>query len=216
VHSCFSKDSNADIDSILAYAQKNGLDGIAVCDHDTVKGGIACACRAKELGMKLIVIPGIEVMSSKGHILVLGIREDIEPHLPPVETIKRARELGGVVIVPHPFKLTSHGIGFIEGLDIDAVEVLNSRCLTDHSNRKAKKAAESLNLPEVGGSDAHIPQMVGQAYTQIEVSGNTVGAVLSAIREGKVCAKGKKSPARVVVKQMIFGFGRKVRRFFQK
>jgi len=216
VHSCFSKDSNADIDSILAYAQKNGLDGIAVCDHDTVKGGIACARRAKELGMNLIVIPGIEVMSSKGHILVLGIREDIEPHLSPVETIKRARELRGVVIIPHPFKLTSHGIGFVEGLDIDAVEVLNSRCLTDHSNRKAKKAAESLNLPEVGGSDAHIPQMVGQAYTQIEVSGNTVDAVLSAIREGKVCAKGKKSPARVVVKQMIFGFGRKVRRFFQK
>lgn len=214
VHSCYSKDSNAKIDSILESAEKNGLDGIAVCDHDTVEGGIACARRAEELGLEMVVIPGIEVTSSKGHILVLGVREDIKPHQSPEETIKRARQLGGVVIVPHPFKVTSHGIGFVDGLDIDAVEVLNSRCLTDSTNKKAKTVAESLNLPQVGGSDSHIPKMVGQAYTEIEAPGRTVDSVLSAIREGKVCARGKKTPAPVVIKQMIYGLGRKIKRFY--
>ena len=213
VHSCYSKDSNADIDSIVAYAEKNGLDGIAVCDHDTIEGGIACARRAEELGVELVVIPGIEVMSSKGHILVLGIRQDIEPHQSPEETIKRARQLGGVVIIPHPFKVTSHGIGFVGGLDIDAVEVLNSRCLTDVINKKAKKEAESLNLAQVGGSDAHTSRMVGQAYTEIEASEKTVDSVLSAIREGKVCAKGKKTPALFVIKQMFYGLGSKMKYF---
>ncbi|MBN1134651.1 MAG: PHP domain-containing protein [Methanosarcinaceae archaeon] len=210
VHSCYSKDSNADIDSILAYAEKKGLDGIAVCDHDTIEGGIACARRAEELGLELLVIPGIEVMSSKGHILVIGIKQNIEPHKSPEETIKRARQLGGVVIIPHPFKVTSHGIGFVEGLDIDAVEVLNSRCLSDNTNKKAKKAAESLSLAQVGGSDSHIPQMVGQAYTEIEASEKSVDSVLSAIREGMVSARGKKTPIHIVIIQMISGLCRKM------
>ena len=209
VHSHFSKDSNADIDSIITHAKKNGLDGIAVCDHDTIEGGIACAKRAKEIGTDLIVISGVEVTSSKGHILVIGIKEDIEPQLSPEKTIERARELGGVVIIPHPFKISSHGIGYVEGLDIDAVEVLNSRCLDNSSNSKAKKAAESQNLPQVGGSDAHTPQMVGQAYTEIDAQENTVDAVLMAIRQGKVRAGGKKTPISLVIKQMFVGFGRK-------
>ena len=214
VHSCYSKDSSADIDSIIMHAEKNGLDGIAVCDHDTIDGGIACAKRAKELGTNLIIIPGIEIMSSKGHILVLGINENIEPQLSPEKTIKRARELGGVVIIPHPFKLTSHGIGYVEGLDIDAVETLNSRCLDNRPNRKAKMAAESLNLPQVGGSDAHTPQMVGQAYTEIDVEDDTVdaNAILMAIRQGKVCAGGEKTPPAIVIKQMFVGFVKKIGR----
>ncbi|MDF1533826.1 MAG: PHP domain-containing protein [Methanosarcinaceae archaeon] len=217
VHSCYSKDSSADIDFILMHAEKNGLDGIAVCDHDTIEGGIACAKRAKELGTDLIVIPGIEVMSSKGHILVIGINENIEPHLSLEKTIERARELGGVVIIPHPFKLTSHGIGYVEGLDIDAVETLNSRCLDGRPNRKAKKAAESLNLPQVGGSDAHTPPMVGQAYTDIDIEDNTVdvNAILMAIRQGKVRAGGEKTPPAFVIKQMIVGFGKKIIRIFK-
>ena len=216
VHSCYSKDSSADIDSIIMHAEKNGLDGIAVCDHDTIEGGIACAKRAKELGTDLIIIPGIEVMSSKGHILVLGIKENIESHLSPEKTIERARELGGVVIIPHPFKLTSHGIGYVGGLDIDAVETLNSRCLDNRPNQKAKKAAESLNLPHVGGSDAHTPQMVGQAYTEIDIEDDTVdaNAILMAIRQGKVRAGGEKTPPAIVIKQMIVGFGKKIARKF--
>lgn len=212
VHSCFSKDSNADIDSILICAKKNGLDGIAICDHDTIEGGLACVKRAKEIGTDLIVIPGVEVMSSKGHILVLGIEENIEPHLSPEKTIERARELGGVVIIPHPFKLSSHGIGFVEGIDIDAVEVLNSRCLDNRPNMKAKKAAESQNLPQVGGSDAHTPQMVGQAYTEIDVEDDDIdtNVILTAIRQGKVRPGGIKSPKTTVIKQIFVGFGRKI------
>lgn len=213
VHSYFSKDSNAEIDLILSHAVKNGLDGIAICDHDTIKGGLACAKRAKNLGIDLIVIPGIEVMSSKGHILVLGIEEGIESHLSPEKTIQLAKELGGVIIIPHPFKLSSHGIGYIEGLDIDAVEVLNSRCLDNRPNKRAKKAADLLNLPQVGGSDAHTHQMVGQAYTEIDAKEKTIDSVLMAIRQGKVRAGGEKTPPTDVIKQMFVGFGRKVIRY---
>ncbi|WP_292465396.1 PHP domain-containing protein [Methanolobus sp.] len=216
VHSLFSKDSNACIDDILELASKNGLDGFAICDHDSIEGGIACAKRAVETGSGQIVIPGIEVSSSKGHILVLGVKEKIEAGLSPEETIKRARAQGAVVIIPHPFKMTSHGIGYVEGLDIDAVEVLNSRCLTDGPNSKARKVAEQLGIPQVGGSDAHEAVMIGRSYAEIDISERSVEAVLDAIRQGKTSPGGCKTPPSFVVKQMFAGHMKKAKKRFMK
>ncbi len=203
VHTRFSKDSDADIDAIISYAEKHGLDGFAVCDHDIIKGGPFSVKRAAELGSSLIIIPGVEISTSEGHLLVLNIKERIEPGLSPVETIKRARAQNAVVILPHPFKLTSHGIGYLEGLDVDAVEVLNSRCLTDGPNNKARAAATSLGLPQVGGSDCHVPEMVGMSYTEVDVQERSLDAVLDAIRQGKVSPGGGKTPKVFVLRQMM-------------
>ena len=70
VHSEYSKDSKSSHDAILESARKKGLDGFAICDHDTVEGGLACEKRALELGFELTVIPGVEVTCSKGHPIV--------------------------------------------------------------------------------------------------------------------------------------------------
>jgi predicted metal-dependent phosphoesterase TrpH len=212
VHSEYSKDSKSSHDDILKAARKKGLDGFAICDHDTVEGGLACEKRALELGFDLTVIPGVEVTCSKGHILVLGINQNIEPFLSPEETIEIARRLGGTVIIPHPFKRSSHGIGSFEGLDIDAVEVFNSRCLFNNANRKAAIEAERLGIPGVAGSDSHIPEMVGQAYTEIDASENTLRAVLKAIRDGKVSPAGKNTPTPVILKQMAGSTKRKIKK----
>jgi hypothetical protein len=212
VHSEHSKDSNSSHDDILEAARKKGLDGFAICDHDTIEGGLACEKRALELGFELTIIPGVEVTCSKGHILVLGVRQNIEPLLSPEETIKRARKLGGTVIIPHPFKRSSHGIGSFEGLDIDAVEVFNSRCLFNSANRRAATEAERLGIPGVSGSDSHIPEMVGQAYTEIDALENTVDAVLEAIREGKVSPAGKNTPTPIILKQMSGSVRRRIKK----
>ncbi len=212
VHSEHSKDSNSSHEDILQFALKKGLEGFAICDHDTVEGGLACSEKALEAGLEITVIPGVEVSSSKGHILVLGIKENIEPLLSPEETIRKARKLGGTVIVPHPFKRSSHGIGSFEGLDIDAVEVFNSRCLFNGANRKALIEAKRLGIPAVAGSDSHIPEMVGQAYTEIDASENTVEDVLRAIREGKVAPAGKNTPAPIILRQMSGSVKRKLKK----
>ena len=190
VHTRFSKDSDADIDAIIFHAKKNGLDGFAVCDHDVIEGGPFSVQRAAELGSDLVIIPGVEITTSEGHLLVLGIKESIEPGLSPAETIRRARVQDALVILPHPFKITSHGIGYVEGLDVDAVEVLNSRCLTD-------------GLAQVGGSDCHVPEMVGMSYTEIDVQERSLEAVLGAIRQGRVRPGGGKTPKVFVIRQMM-------------
>lgn len=43
VHSEHSRDSNSSHRDIIEIARKRGLDGFAICDHDTVEGGLACA-----------------------------------------------------------------------------------------------------------------------------------------------------------------------------
>ena len=210
VHSVYSRDSRSPIDSILAHAVDIGLDGIAICDHDTVKGGIAGVRRARELGLPLIVIPGVEVTTTKGHVIALGVREDIPSKKTPQETIARIRKLGGVVVIPHPFKRLSHGIGDFSGLDVDAVEIFNSRFITGEANRKAERMAREMGVPEVAGSDAHSVPMIGYAVTEIDAKRDTT-SVLEAICDGRTRVHGRRTPPRIFAAQMARGFFRRVK-----
>ncbi len=127
IHSNQSPDSSISVDEILNQAVKKGLDGIAICDHNTVVGSLLGMKRAKDLNLPLLVLPGLEVSTSGGHLIVLGIRDNIQPNLTPEETIRIAHKKGGVVIAAHPFKIGS--IGNVENLDVDAIETFNSRCI---------------------------------------------------------------------------------------
>src|SRR3990172_5797006 len=120
IHSNYSSDSGLSVDDIIRRAVEKGLDGIAICDHNTVTGSYHARKRVRELDLPLIVLPGSEVSTTAGHLIVLGIRDNIPPGLTPQETIGIVRQKGGVVIAAHPFKIGS--IGNIEGLDVDAVE----------------------------------------------------------------------------------------------
>ena len=71
---------------------------------------------------------------------------------------------------------------------------------------------EALGIPGVVGSDSHIPEMVGQAYTEIDAPENTITAVLAAIREGKVAPAGKNTPKSIILKQMSGSARRKIKR----
>lgn len=209
IHSNQSPDSSLSVDDILYQAVKKGLDGIAICDHNTVIGSLLCMKRAKDLNLPLLVLPGLEVSTTGGHLIVLGIRDNIQPNLTPEETIRIAHKKGGVVIAAHPFKIGS--IGNVEKLDVDAIETFNSRCVFGE-NKRAKKMAQALVKPEVGGSDSHMLVTIGLGYTEIDAKPNA-GSVLSAIREGRTHPGGHVAPLHVVFIQVVRGFFRRLNRF---
>ena len=159
IHSNYSTDSNLAVDDILKQSVRKGLDGIAICDHNTVEGSLVAIQSAKELNLPLIVIPGIEISTSQGHLIVLGIRENIQHGLPVLETINTARQKGGVVIAPHPFKKDS--IGFA-AKDADAIETFNSRCVFGE-NAKAKQMAFELEKTR-GGRQRFTPAFNHRAW----------------------------------------------------
>ncbi|MDD5447471.1 MAG: PHP domain-containing protein [Methanocellales archaeon] len=214
IHSCYSHDGYDSVDKILMRAKEIGLDGISITDHDTIRGGLIGIQMVKELDLDLMVIPGVEISTAKGHIIVLGIMDNIPLGMPPDRTINMAKALGGTVIVPHPFHPFRHGLGYIPD-GIDAVEIYNSRFILGYSNEKARKLAVDKNLPTVAGSDAHMSEMVGYGITKID-SELSVDKVLQAIQAGDTQSEGKKTPLRLFAKQTLKSNCRRMRRFFSE
>ena len=205
VHSKYSRDSETPLKEILRVAKERNLDGIAICDHDEVKGGLKALEIVRENPKKyggLNVIPGTEVSTSKGHVLILGVTEKLPSFMTPEETIDMARDLNALSIIAHPYRKSAHGIGYLEGSGADAAETFNSKCITNAANKKAKAEAERLNMPQVGGSDAHIAALVGQGYTLINIETNTEDAVFDAILRRKTIPAGENTPMKIVLNQM--------------
>ena len=85
VHTNFSKDGESSVEEILERADEIGLDVIAITDHDTVEG----AKKALLFMTRVLVIPGIEVSTKQGHLIVLGVTEVIPAGLE-LEVLRQA------------------------------------------------------------------------------------------------------------------------------
>jgi len=194
IHSTYS-DGHADVKEIIKAAKRRGLDGIALTDHDTMRGIPAARRYIKEQKLDLILIPGIEVTTSEGHLLVLGVDKAPEKKLSPEETIETAHDLGGIADVPHPYHPFRHAIGRIP--DADAVEVYNSKHLFGLANGRAKFEAKRRGMSMVAGSDSHFADTVGLGVTEIEA--DNVDGVLEAIRAGQTKILGKRTPPRFFI-----------------
>lgn len=185
VHTMYSPDASTRPKTIVnqLYAHPF-IKAVAITDHNTVQGyqkvlELASACK------DILIIPGVEVSAVEGDLIILGIAE-----LPPkpwtVENvIDFAREREGLIVVPHPYR--AYGLGdSARNHDVDAIEVLNG--LTSRMyNRMAEKLARTMNLPGVAGSDAHTPDQLWTAYTEVQAS-QDVDEVLKAIKKGLVRA----------------------------
>ena len=197
VHSEGSYDCNEPVELILEHAQDIDLDAIAITDHNNIEKSLEAAEKASDYG--LIGIPGVEVSTSDGHLLALGVEKCPEKGLPFMETVERVRELGGIAVVPHPFQRTRHGVKKSKIKDCDAVEVYNSWAFTGWRNRKARSFASEQDYPAVASSDAHSIGMIGKAYTEINtafVEGDefTSEEVLDAVEAGSNYVYGKRKP----------------------
>ncbi|MEM2940166.1 MAG: PHP domain-containing protein [Thermoproteota archaeon] len=165
IHTFFSRDSLIDPKLLPKKAALRGLAGFAVTDHDFFG-----AHEKLEPG-GMIVIPGMEIRTTAGDLIVLFIQEPVHSR-DPFEVSDRVRAQEGVVIAAHPFGFPRLGGSANEKVFnlLDGVEVMNARNLLRKQNAKALELARRLGKTEVGGSDAHTLREVGQAYTLAEAS----------------------------------------------
>jgi len=188
---------------IIRQAEKLGLDGIGIADHDTF-GGLH---EALEIETDLIIIPGIEVSTCKGHILAYGILEgEIEVGLTPKETVDIIHKMGGIAVPAHPFDAIRLGIKKeIYHLNIDAVEVFNGCITLNKFNQKAFRVAQELDLPMIAGSDGHSTEEIGNAWTDFLEQPESWQDVLSMILRKESIPIGGRHPI----------IPSKIRRFFK-
>jgi predicted metal-dependent phosphoesterase TrpH len=172
---------------LIKFAIKKGMDGIAVTDHDTVKGSLVTKKIARSF-KGFLVITGSEIKTKEGEIQGLGIKRDVPKGLSIEETVERIHDLGGIAIAVHPFGsyIFRKGVGFA-AKKADAIEVFNSANLFKSSNEKARVLAKRYKKPITAGSDAHNTREVGNAGIICN------GDPLKAIMKKKVKVFGKKN-----------------------
>lgn len=182
-HTFCSKDCVSGYGDIIRAVQRAGLDGIAVTDHNEFRGAQELQKRAP-----FLVIPGEEIKTSAGEIIGLFLQEWIEPGLEPGETIRRIRDQGGVVYVPHPFdevrssRLRREALAEITP-DVDVLEVYNARNAWPSFNTRALAYADEHGLLAGAGSDVHTLREYGRAYVEIPAFEGPRG-FLESMRQG--------------------------------
>jgi predicted metal-dependent phosphoesterase TrpH len=155
-------------------ASARGLDAVALTNHDYY---------APLESDAVTFIPGIEVTTTAGHVLVVGPdppKQTARGELTPAEAVEEAHDRGCAAILPHPFRSSSvreHRAPF------DAVE-LNGKHPDTHD--RVRELAAERSLPLTGGSDAHFPFEAARGFTRIDAPELTPESVVDAIRDGRV------------------------------
>jgi predicted metal-dependent phosphoesterase TrpH len=199
VHTTYSKDSLITPKDLVYYAKKRGLNGVAVTDHNQLEGAWKIA---KETDF--LVIPGMEVSSSDGHIVALNVHELIPRGFSAVETVERIHRAGGVAIACHPYVLFKGCLRDKVCATFDAIEVINARAFPfKNSVKKAEESAKKFELSRVAGTDAHYGPQIGYGYTAIEAAEPSVEAIAKAIVKGDCQPFGQPVPAVINLTQQF-------------
>jgi predicted metal-dependent phosphoesterase TrpH len=183
VHTEFSKDSLTRIPDLLKAAKAAGLDRVVITDHNNLEG----AKRACELAPDFF-IPGEEVLTDRGELLAAFVTRAVPRGTPWREAIAQLREQGAFISVSHPFDLQRYGwlpeqLEELAG-EVDALEVLNARCLAQTINDQALNLAQVKGLAGTAGSDAHSLREVGQAHMVLSEF-RTAEELKQVIRQGR-------------------------------
>ena len=182
-----SHDSDLTPDALIEAAKKAGLHGVCLTEHDFFWE----RDKVEELGRRhdFLVIPGIEVNTESGHVVVFGLEEFVYGMHRLGELVGMVEAAGGAMIAAHPyrrqlpFELTQEG-DWREALEraseheayshVQAIETLNGRG-TERQNAFSAAVCERRGLAQAAGSDAHSASDVGTCATEFDgrISGLT-------------------------------------------
>ncbi|MFP4393058.1 MAG: PHP domain-containing protein [Desulfohalobiaceae bacterium] len=160
VHSCISPCSNLSLEDIIHQAQKKGLDGLCITDHDTMAAGQLVVEGVQENG--LLVIIGQEYTTQQGDFLLFGPYEDLPPGLKAEKLLNHVLATGGAAIAAHPFRSwRSIDPALIRSGLCSIIEQQNGRN-TVWENFQTQTWIKSYPLFPVVGSDAHSLEELGR------------------------------------------------------
>jgi len=199
VHTVGSPDAHTRIEELPSIIKARGLDGVAITEHDNFD---------PPSFSDVLIVPGVEISSKDGHMIALGIQEKIPAGLTADETIMQIHGQQGIAIIAHPHDPVSKCVK-IAHLKVrpDAVETMNADALSFYvSNWLARRDAQRFKFPEVGGSDSHIPESIGDVYTLVDASDRDVKSVLEAIKAGKVHPEGHSTSIRNKIRKLSYKF----------
>ena len=170
-HTYYSPCSNLKPKEILKLAKARNLEGIAITDHNTIKGALEIKSLNKNKNFEVII--GEEIKTDKGEVLAYYLTKEIKPGKFNT-VIEQIRQQKAIAILAHPYTKgifrKKAKISKKEILQLDGIEVLNRRNILKRDNKKAFKLAKILNKPMISGSDAHFKEEIGQNPTYLKLN----------------------------------------------
>jgi len=177
-------DSSLTPDQLIEEARRIGLTGVNISEHDRVWEPHLLEEFRERSG--LFVSRGMEVSTDMGHIIVVGLDRYVAGIRRAVELRRVLDEVGGFMIVAHPFRHFFDPIHFrrdgqppfemtpeeaAERMPVfklvDEIEVANGGS-TPRENQFALKVTKALGKRGIGASDCHSTQGVGYYVTVFE------------------------------------------------
>ena len=193
-----SDDSFMSVDELIEGSKSLGLDGICLTDHDAFWTDE----QIRDLSSKheFLVIPGCEINTEAGHVLVFGLSQyEFGMHKP--EFLRASvDQVDGVMIAAHPYRrrfleepAERPGVreGMLERASGDGffrmcrgIEALNGRGLAIQ-NQFSLELGGRLSTNMTAGSDAHKVEQIGTVATEFQRPVSCLEDLIRELREGR-------------------------------
>jgi predicted metal-dependent phosphoesterase TrpH len=178
-------------------AKRAGLDGLCLTEHDFFWDHD----KAAELSKRhdFLVIPGIEVNTESGHMVVFGLERFVYGMHRLRELAPMVEAAGGAMIAAHPYRrqlpihLEKEG-DWDEALEkacanpayshVQGIETLNGRG-TERQNAFSAAVCEHHGLAQAAGSDAHSLADVGRCATEFEARIEGLSDLIEELKAGR-------------------------------
>ena len=193
-----SDDSFMSVDELIEGSKSLGLDGICLTDHDAFWTDE----QIRDLSSKheFLVIPGCEINTEAGHVLVFGLSQyEFGMHKP--EFLRASvDQVDGVMIAAHPYRRRfleepaerpgvreemlerASGDGFFRMCR--GIEALNGRGLAVQ-NQFSLELGGRLSTNMTAGSDAHKVEQIGTVATEFQRPVSCLEDLIRELREGR-------------------------------
>ena len=193
-----SDDSFMSVDELIESSKSVGLDGICLTDHDV----FWTEQQIRDLSSKhdFLVIPGCEINTESGHVLVFGLSQyEFGMHRPEFlqASVDRAE---GVMIAAHPYRrrfleepagrpgvreeMLERAVGDEFFQMCQGIEALNGRGLAIQ-NEFSLELSGLLSTNMTAGSDAHKLEQIGTVATEFKRPVSCLKDLIRELREGR-------------------------------
>jgi predicted metal-dependent phosphoesterase TrpH len=192
-----SHDSLLSPNELIDAAKAAGLDGVCLTEHDFFWDPAEAAALSKR--HDFLVIPGIEVNTEDGHIVVFGLDRFVYGMHRLHELARMAEAAGAVMIAAHPYRRQlpfelRHEGDWTDALEravanpacshVTAIESQNGRG-SERENAFSTEVAVRLSLPTVAASDAHERKDIGRCATEFERKVTGLEDLIAELKAGR-------------------------------